>query len=78
MKRQTIELGENIFKVHKNFFIKYVQIKPKPLESQHTENIFFFLKSRRLEQTLNQRGYTKGMQIHEKMLLIICLQENAT
>ena len=41
MKRQTIELGDNIFKVHKNFFIKYVKIKPKPLESQHTENKFF-------------------------------------
>lgn len=62
MKRQTIELGKNIFKVPKkktNFFPKYVKKKPKPLKTQHIENNFF-LKSKRLEQTLHQRGYTKG------------------
>ena len=32
----------------KVFFFKYIKIKPKPLETQHTENKMF-LKSKRLK-----------------------------
>lgn len=68
MKRQIIELGENIFKVHKKFFIKYIKIKPKPLETQHTENKIF-LRVKHLNRHLTRKDIQKACKYMKRCSL---------